>query len=41
MKAIMNAIFTTGFTGYVAQEFLPLGSDPLASLEKCVRFCDV
>ena len=39
--AIMKAILTTGFTGYVAQEFLPRGSDPLASLEKCVRICDV
>ncbi len=39
--AIMKAILATGFKGYVAQEFLPRGSDPLASLEKCVRLCDV
>jgi hydroxypyruvate isomerase len=39
--AIMRAILGTGFKGFVAQEFLPRGSDPLGSLEKCVRICDV
>jgi len=39
--AIMRAILKTGFPGYVAQEFVPAGSDPLASLERCVRICDV
>jgi hydroxypyruvate isomerase len=39
--AIMAAIAGTGFKGYVAQEFLPRGTEPLASLEKCVRICDV
>jgi hydroxypyruvate isomerase len=39
--AIMKAILATGYKGYVAQEFVPRGSDPLASLEKCVRICDV
>ena len=39
--AIMKAILATGFKGYVAQEFVPRGPDPLASLEKCVRLCDV
>lgn len=39
--AIMKAILKSGFQGYVAQEFVPVGSDPLASLEKCVRICDV
>jgi hydroxypyruvate isomerase len=39
--AIMQAILGTGFKGYVAQEFVPRGPDPLASLEKCVRICDV
>ncbi len=39
--AIMKAIVATGFKGFVAQEFLPRGSDPLGSLEKCVRICDV
>ncbi len=39
--AIMRAIVKTGFTGFVAQEFVPAGPDPLASLEKCVKICDV
>lgn len=39
--AIMKAILATGYKGYVAQEFEPRGPDPLASLEKCVRICDV
>lgn len=39
--AIMKAILQTGFQDYVAQEFVPRGPDPLASLEKCVRLCDV
>ncbi len=39
--AIMNAILGTGFKGFVAQEFVPRGPNPLASLEKCVRICDV
>ena len=39
--AILRAIVATGFQGYVAQEFVPRASDPLGSLEKCVRLCDV
>jgi hydroxypyruvate isomerase len=39
--AIMKAIVATGYKGYVAQEFLPKGGDPLASLRKCVEICDV
>jgi hydroxypyruvate isomerase len=39
--AIMRAIVGTGFQGYVAQEFVPRGADPLGSLERCVRICDV
>jgi len=39
--AIMKAILKTGFKGYVAQEFIPKGPDPLASLEQGVRICDV
>jgi len=39
--AIMNAILATGYKGFVAQEFEPRGTDPLGSLEKCVRICDV
>ena len=39
--AIMEAILETGFDGYVAQEFIPAGPDPLASLEAAVHICDV
>jgi hydroxypyruvate isomerase len=39
--AIMKAILATGYSGYVAQEFVPTGADKLAALEKCIRICDV
>lgn len=39
--AIMEAILETGFEGYVAQEFIPAGPNPLASLEAAVHICDV
>lgn len=39
--AIMRAILATGYTGYVAQEFVPTMADKLASLEEGVRICDV
>jgi hydroxypyruvate isomerase len=39
--AIMRAIKATGFKGYVAQEFVPLKKDKLASLKKAVQICDV
>jgi hydroxypyruvate isomerase len=38
--AMMRAIIDTGFTGYVAHEFVPKG-DPLAGLSNAVRICDV
>ncbi len=38
--AIMRAIAATGFTGYVAQEFIPLG-DPMTSLKKSIQICTV
>lgn len=38
--AIMRAIIDTGFTGYVAQEFIPK-RDPMKSLEEAIRVCDV
>lgn len=38
--AIMRAIAETGFTGYVAHEFVPKG-DPLAGLTYATRICDV
>lgn len=42
--AIMKAIVETGFTGYVAQEFMPTGKDnkeKIAALRKAVKTCDV
>jgi len=39
--AVMRAIVKTGYKGFVGQEFVPTGPDPLASLERCVRICDV
>ncbi len=39
-RGIMAAIADTGFTGYVAHEFVPT-RDPLTSLREAVRLCDV
>ncbi len=39
--AIMKAILATGFTGYVAQEFIPTWPDPIAALATAIRICDV
>jgi hydroxypyruvate isomerase len=39
--AIMRAIADTGFTGYVAQEFIPSSPDKIASLRQAIRICDV
>ena len=36
-----HAVIETGYQGFVGQEFVSAGPDPLASLEKCVRICDV
>jgi hydroxypyruvate isomerase len=38
--AIMRAIQATGFTGYVAQEFIP-ARDPIPSLEDAFKRCNV
>ncbi len=38
--AIMRAILKTGFTGYVAHEFIPK-RDPLKSLAEAIKICDV
>ncbi len=39
--AVMRAIADTGFEGWVAQEFIPAGPDPLASLKQAIEICDV
>ncbi len=39
--AVMRAIVETGYQGYVGQEFIPKGPDPLASLRKGIEICDV
>lgn len=39
--AIMRAILSTSFKGYVAQEFIPKNPDKLASLKKAIAICDV
>ncbi len=37
----MKAIVETGYKGFVGQEFVPTGDDPLGSLERCIHICDV
>lgn len=39
--AIMRAIVETGFTGWVAQEFIPKREDKIASLKQAVGICTV
>jgi len=39
--AIMKAIKETGFKGYVAQEFIPVQPDKIASLRKAIQICDI
>jgi hydroxypyruvate isomerase len=39
--AIMRALVKTGYKGFVGQEFVPKAADPLASLNRCVRICDL
>lgn len=39
--SIVKAIVATGFQGFIAQEFIPKYSDPLASLRQGVNICDV
>ena len=39
--AIMKAIVECGYKGFVGQEFVPKQEDKIASLEKCIRICDV
>ena len=37
----MEAIYDTGFEGYVAQEFIPTYDDKLAALREGIRICDI
>ena len=39
-RAVASAIVATGFTGYLAHEFVPT-RDPLTSLKEAVTICDV
>jgi len=39
--AICRAILETGYRGYIAQEFIPVEDDPIASLREAVYLCDV
>jgi hydroxypyruvate isomerase len=36
----MQAILATGYTGYVGQEFVPVG-DPVVALKEAFTLCDV
>jgi hydroxypyruvate isomerase len=38
---IVRAIVDTGYKGWLGQEFIPRGKDPLASLAHAVTLCDV
>jgi hydroxypyruvate isomerase len=39
-RAIMEAIVETGFTGFVAQEFIPTNDDVFSSLRQGIEICD-
>lgn len=39
--AIMQAIYKTGFKGFVAQEFIPKNQDKLGSLKEAIEICDI
>jgi len=39
--AVMLAILETGYEGFVAQEFIPTWSDPIAALRHAATVCDV
>jgi len=38
---ILEEILKTGYTGYVAQEFIPTWDDPIAGLRHAAELCDV
>ena len=39
--AIMQAIVSTGYKGFVGQEFIPKRADAFASLKQSIQICDV
>ena len=39
--AIMESIVSTGFKGYVAQEFIPTKEDLIGGLAEAIQICDV
>jgi hydroxypyruvate isomerase len=39
--AIVRAIIETGYKGFLGQEFVPKGKDPLVSLKQAIDICDV
>jgi hydroxypyruvate isomerase len=39
--AVMRALIDIGYTGFVAQEFIPTWPDKVAALRHAVRVCDV
>jgi hydroxypyruvate isomerase len=39
--AVMRAILKTGYTGFVAQEFIPTWDDPVLALRHAAKVCDV
>ena len=39
--AVMNAILSTGYQGYVAQEFIPTWDNKIRALKHAVKVCDV
>jgi hydroxypyruvate isomerase len=39
--AVMKAIVSTGYKGFVGQEFVPKRPDALASLKQAIEICDV
>jgi hydroxypyruvate isomerase len=39
--AVMRAILETGYTGFVAQEFIPTWDDRVLALRHAAKVCDV
>jgi hydroxypyruvate isomerase len=40
-RAIIKAIYDTGYKGYIGQEFIPAREDKMASLAQAVQICDI